>query len=264
MTKSILQHFLSCFSSQRLIFYNQISNNDWFFNVLFHIECHSLYMQQIEFVLNFWYWQTTRGQKSTRRKWMLHYFSNVWLYSTPISCHLLLVEKISYSLCAKCLSLHEFYNFLYFKSEQNFICIIFRYSAPREPPKPRYRKPLPKPKYDMNGNAPNGIPMQTMVPNGIMGTPHGTQRSTRSKHIGSHRGAPGPLRFSVAPPGLYRSMMAPYFMQPPYQQIIYIDESDDDDENSVRSTMREHKKRYRRSYFSTSKDPSSKIEIKYV
>lgn len=52
-------------------------------------------------------------------------------------------------------------------------------------------------------------------------------------------------------------------MQPPYQQIIYIDESDDD-ENSVRSTMREHKKRYRRSYFSTSKDPSSKIEIKYV
>lgn len=115
----------------------------------------------------------------------------------------------------------------------------------------------------MNGNARNGIPMQTMVPNGIMGTPHGTQRSTRSKHIGSHRGAPGPLRFSVAPPGLYRSMMAPYFMQPPYQQIIYIDESDDD-ENSVRSTMREHKKRYRRSYFSTSKDPSSKIEIKYV
>lgn len=56
--------------------------------------------------------------------------------------------------------------------------------------------------------------------------------------------------------------MAPYFMHPPYQQVIYIDESDD--ESLVRSTMREHKKKYRRSYFSASKDASSKIEIKYV
>lgn len=184
-------------------------------------------------------------------------WTSEWTICQWKSCHLKLL-KITYSL-----SLHESYQLWYFDLWTIFHLYYFRYSAPREPPKPRYRKPLPKPKYDMNGNASNGIPMQTMVPNGIMGTPHGTQRSTRSKHIGSHRGAPGPLRFSVAPPGLYRSMMAPYFMQPPYQQIIYIDESDDD-ENSVRSTMREHKKRYRRSYFSTSKDPSSKIEIKYV
>nr|XP_022316379.1 serine/arginine repetitive matrix protein 1-like isoform X1 [Crassostrea virginica] len=138
--------------------------------------------------------------------------------------------------------------------------LCYRNTSFNEPIRPRHRKPAPKPKYDMNGNAPNGIPLQTRVPNGFAGTPHGTQRSNRSRQIGSHRGAPGPLRFAVAPPGLYRSMMAPYFMHPPYQQVIYIDESDD--ESLVRSTMREHKKKYRRSYFSASKDASSKIEIK--
>nr|XP_022316383.1 neurofilament heavy polypeptide-like isoform X5 [Crassostrea virginica] len=140
--------------------------------------------------------------------------------------------------------------------------LCYRNTSFNEPIRPRHRKPAPKPKYDMNGNAPNGIPLQTRVPNGFAGTPHGTQRSNRSRQIGSHRGAPGPLRFAVAPPGLYRSMMAPYFMHPPYQQVIYIDESDD--ESLVRSTMREHKKKYRRSYFSASKDASSKIEIKEV
>ena len=143
-----------------------------------------------------------------------------------------------------------------------FYLWLFRNTSFNEPIRPRHRKPAPKPKFDMNGNAPNGIPLQTRVPNGFAGTPHGTQRSNRSRQIGSHRGAPGPLRFAVAPPGLYRSMMAPYFMHPPYQQVIYIDESDD--ESLVRSTMREHKKKYRRSYFSASKDASSKIEIKYV
>lgn len=145
--------------------------------------------------------------------------------------------------------------------DTQFTHSLCRYTLPRGPPKTRHRKPPPK--YDMNGNAPNGIPLQTRVPNGVMGTPHGTQRSNRSKQLGSHRGPPGPLRFTAGPPGLYRSMMAPHFMYPPYQQVIYIDESEED-EHSVRSTMREHKRRYKRSFFSASRDASSKVEIKYV
>lgn len=77
----------------------------------------NIYMQQIAFVLRFWYWQTTRGQKSTRRKWMLQWTSE-WTICQWKSCHLKLL-KITYSL-----SLHESYQHWYFDFEQYFICII--------------------------------------------------------------------------------------------------------------------------------------------
>lgn len=79
----------------------------------------NIYMQQIAFVLRFWYWQTTRGQKSTRRKWMLHYFMNVWVNNLSMKVVSFEAPKITYSL-----SLHESYQLWYFDFEQYFICII--------------------------------------------------------------------------------------------------------------------------------------------
>jgi len=81
--------------------------------------------------------------------------------------------------------------------------------------------------------------------------------------VGGFRGPPprpmmnygGPHRY---PPPM---MMHPHFFRPPYPQVIYEYESDDDGPRSQRSTIRQHRERYHGSFFGV---PNTSLAPKMV
>lgn len=108
----------SCFSSHRLIFYNQTSNNDWFFMSRFTMKyiyiCNRLHLCCASDIGRR---QEVKNRQDGSECYIILWTSE-WTICQWKSCHLKLL-KITYSL-----SLHESYQLWYFDFEQYFICII--------------------------------------------------------------------------------------------------------------------------------------------